>query len=154
MISGVNRDVSFWDSIAFHPEVAPFVFLDHPRSSLSVLIEDEKNVPFSSDHGGVLFVKTDHLGSVYEMHTMFTPEGWGREVALTGAASLHNIFKTALMVFTYEQEGHWRSCPPKGHRWKSSGDFVDHGLSKRLKLWYLTRDDWLSSPVGKKIRCR
>lgn len=149
----INRDVQFWDSIASHAEVAPFVFMGAPVQSLDILISDEKNEPFASKNGGVLFVKTDHLGSIYEMHTMFRPEGWGREVAVTGAKALHHIFSKALLVFTYEQEGHWQSRPPKSHRWKSSGAFVDQGLSKKLKLWYLTRDDWLSSPVGKKIRC-
>lgn len=149
----INRDVQFWDSISSHVEVAPFVFMGVPVQSLDVLIVNENNEPFASKNGGVLFVKTDHLGSIYEMHTMFRPEGWGREVAVTGAKALHHIFSKALLVFTYEQEGHWQSRPPKSHRWKSSGDFVDQGLSKRLKLWYLTRDDWLSSPVGKKIRC-
>lgn len=150
----INRNVEFWDSVAFHPKVAPFVFMDCEKQSLAPLIENESNDPFSSENGGVLFVKTDHLGSIYEMHTLFTSEGWGREVAVTGAKALHHIFSKALLVFTYEQEGYWKSRPPKSHRWKSSGEFVDQGLSKRLKLWYLTRDDWLSSPVGKKIRCR
>lgn len=149
----INRDVSFWDSIASHADVAPAVFMNCPIQSLALLISNEKNEPFSSQNGGVLFVKTDHLGAIYEMHTMFRPEGWGREVAVTGAKALHHIFTKALLVFTYEQEGHWQSRPPKSHRWKSSGEFIDQGLSKRLKLWYLTRDDWLSSPVGKKIRC-
>ena len=150
----INRSADFWDSVAFDPDVAPFVFMDAPRQSLSVLVGDESNEPFASDNGGVLFVKTDHLGSIYEMHTMFRPEGWGREVAITGAKALHHIFSKALLVFTYEQEGHWQSRPPKSHRWKSSGEFIDQGLSKRLKLWYLTRDDFLSSPVGKKSLCR
>lgn len=150
----INRSPEFWDGVAFHEEVAPFVFMGGEKQSLYSLVDDVRNVPFASENGGVLFVKTDHLGSIYEMHTMFTPAGWGREVAVTGAQALHNIFETAVMVFTYEQEGHWRSRPPKAHRWKSSGEFVDHGFSKRLKMWYLTRDDWLSSPVGKKIRCQ
>lgn len=150
----INRSAEFWDGVASSPEVAPFVFMDLPVQSLGGLVENENNEPFASDNGGVLFVKTDHLGSIYEMHTMFRPEGWGREVAITGAKALHYIFSKALIVFTYEQEGHWQSRPPKSHRWKSSGEFVDQGLSKRLKLWYLTRDDFLSSPVGKKSQCR
>lgn len=149
----INRNVKFWDAVAQHESVAPFVFMGTEKQSLAPLIECEKNIPCASTTGGILFVQMDHLGLIFEMHTMFLPDGWGREVAMFGACALNRVFEKAQMVVTYEQEDHWRSRPPKSHRWKSAGSFVDHGLPKRLKMWYLTKEDWLSSPVGKKTRC-
>lgn len=150
----INRDVDFWDSVARHPEVAPHIFCGLDILSLSPLIDDERNRPFASKHGGVIFVSVDHLGMVWEMHTLYTPEGWGREVAVNGKGFVQELFKEASMILTHEQEDNWRTVPPKSHGWKAAGDYTEAGLPKRLKLWILTREAWFASPVGRKMQCQ
>lgn len=150
----INRDVEFWDSVARHPEVAPNIFCGMDILSLSPLIDDERNKPFASEHGGVIFVSVDHLGMVWEMHTLYTPEGWGREIATNARIFASEIFKAASMLITHEQEENWRTSPPKSHGWRPAGEYKDVGLPKRLKLWTLTREAWVASPVGRKMQCQ
>lgn len=150
----INRDVGFWDAVARHPEVAPFIFMGREPETLAPLIQDPRSKPYASDHGGVLFLPVDALGFVVEMHTLFTPEGWGREVALNGKRFVQDVFQSVSLILTHEQEGHWRSRPPRSHGWVQCGDFKDAGFSHRLRLWALTREAWIASPVGRKMQCR
>lgn len=149
----INRDVAFWDAVARHPEVAPHIFMGHAPTTLAPLVLDPKARPYASEHGGVIFVPVDALGFVFEMHTLFTPEGWGREVAINGKAFINDLFQTASLVLTHEQEGHWRSSPPKSHGWIQTGDFQDVGMPLRLRMWALTREGWKASPIGRKMQC-
>ena len=150
----ICRDVQFWDSVACHEAVAPHVFMGSEPRSIGSLIENERNLPFASENGGVLFVGLDALGMVREMHTMYRPEGWGREVAINGKSFVQEVFQTASLIMTHEQEGNWKSRPPLSHGWKPSGDYCDIGLSCRLRLWVLTKDAWIASPVGRKMQCQ
>lgn len=151
----ICRDASFWDAVAQHDAVAPHIFMDmEERPSLSPLIENPSNLPFASENGGVIFVGLDALGLVREMHTLYRPEGWGREVALNGKAFVNEVFKTASVIVTHEQEGNWRSVPPKSHGWKSADEYCYIGMSKRLRLWILTKEAWIASPVGRKMQCQ
>jgi len=150
----INRDVAFWDGVACHPDVAPHVFMGREPSTLAPLINHVGVLPLASSNGGVLFVSIDPLGMVREMHTMYKPEGWGREVALFGKQFIEEAFKVCSLITTNEQEGHWRSSPPKSYGWKSSGDFREAGLPKRVRLWLLTYEAWIASPVGRKMQCQ
>lgn len=149
----INRDVAFWDRIAQHPEVAPHIFMGRAPETLAPLIENPAARPYASANGGVIFLPVDHFGFVVEMHTLYVPEGWGREVAVNGKAFVQDMFRTASLILTYEQEGHWRSSPPRSHGWQASGDFKDAAMLCRLKLWVLTREAWVASPVGRKMQC-
>lgn len=144
----VERDAAFWDRIADHPEVRPWVLLE---GSLAHLIQDDRAMPLATDHGGAIFWNVDGLGFVVEMHTLFTPEGWGREVAMFGRACIRQVMSTASLILTHEQEGYWRSRPPRSHGWKPFGDFEDAGFPRRLKLWGLSRQSWLESPIGRRV---
>ena len=146
----ICRDVAFWDRIARHPEVAPHIFMGCEPETLAPLVLNPKARPYASEHGGVIFLPVDHLGFVVEMHTLFTPEGWGREVALFGKRVMPDILQTASLILTHEQDGRWQSRPPRSHGWKASGDFKDVGMPRRLRLWALSREAWLASPVGRK----
>lgn len=150
----ICRDVTFWDRIASHPDVAPHIFMGRDPETLSPLVTNPLAKPYASDNGGVIFSPVDHLGFVVEMHTLFTPEGWGREVAISGKRFVADVFRTVSLILTHEQEFHWRSRPPRSHGWQACGDFVDAGMACRLKLWALTREAWSASPVGRKMRCQ
>lgn len=150
----INPDPVFWDGVASHPQVSPHVFMDREPESLAPLLEMQGVIPMASENGGILFMTRDPLGMVYEMHTMYKPEGWGREVAKAAKTFMHEMFKTASVLVTQEQEGNWRSCPPKSHGWQIAGDYCNVGLSKRLRMWVLTKQAWMASPVGRKMQCQ
>lgn len=147
----INRDADFWDSVANHPEVAPFVFMGADKVSLAGLVESDGCLPLASENGGLLFVKMDLVGLVRELHTMYRPEGWGREVAKNAPIFMDEAFKHCSLITTHEQEGRWRTRPPKSHGWKPAGDYKDCGLRYKLKLWILTKEAWYASPVGRRF---
>jgi hypothetical protein len=150
----ISRDVDFWDRVATHPLVSPHIFMGKAPQTLAPLVTNPKARPYASENGGVIFLPVDALGFVVEMHTLYAPEGWGREVALNGKRFVDDVLKTASLIITHEQESHWRSRPPRSHGWASAGDFIDAGLSARLRLWTLTREAWVASPVGRKMQCQ
>lgn len=147
----ICRDVEFWNRIATHPSVAPSVFMGLPVVSTAPLVENENNLPLASENGGLIFVAVDHLGLVMELHTLYTPEGWGREVTSHARLCFRDVMKDTSLVITHEQEGEKQTKPPLSYGWKPAGDYTDVGLPRRLKLWILTREAWLASPVGRKL---
>lgn len=149
----ICRDVAFWDRIANHPEVAPHIFMNREPETLAPLVLNPLARPYASENGGVIFSPVDHLGFVVEMHTLYQPEGWGREVAISGKAFVQDVFRTASLILTHEQEGHWRSRPPRSHGWLACGEFKDVGMGCRLKLWTLSREAWSASHAGRKMQC-
>jgi hypothetical protein len=143
------RDVAWWDAIASHPEVAPHVFMGMAPMTLEPLVSRDDVLALRSENGGVLYVPVDHCRTIYELHTMYHPDGWGREVAKAARSFMAAAFELADMVITYEQEDNWRSKPPRSHGWASQGDYRDCGFASRLRLWTVSKDAWLSSPIGR-----
>lgn len=150
----IQQDHRFWDEIAQHPEVAPHVFVDREPETLQPLLSMPGTIAMASENGGIIFMTRDPLGMVYEMHTLYRPEGWGREVAIAAKQFMQEMFKAASVIVTQEQEGNWRSCPPKSHGWQVAGEYCSVGLSKRLRMWVLTKQSWITSPVGRKMQCQ
>lgn len=149
-----NRDASFWDAVAAHPQVAPGVFMGLDQVSAAPLIEAESSIPLASENGGLIFEAKDHLGFTYELHTLYRPEGWGREVNRHAKDCFAYVFERASVIVTHEQEGQKQTRPPLSFGWRPAGEYKEVGLPRRLKLWILTRDAWMSSPVGRKLQCR
>lgn len=147
----VDRDPQFWIDVAEHPAVAPHVLFGHSGLLVGDIVQDERVVPFRSEHGGYLFVKLDGLGRVYELHSLFTPEGWGREALQAAKHAFSAIMKTAALVVTYEVEGNWRSRPPKSFGFAPAGDFTDSPeLGLPVRTWTLTHQAWIASPVWRR----
>lgn len=145
-----NRDPAFWVGVASHPEVAKTLHGATPQqvADLAVL---ERTLPLASEHGGFLFVQLDSLGRLYELHTLFTPEGWGREVNRAGKDALQIVFKTAQAVTTYETAD-WRSRPPKSFGFRPCGAFAPSPYGD-LRTWIVTKDAWEASPAGRSRQC-
>lgn len=148
----IRRDVAFWDRIASLPEVAPHIFLGKGPQSLGPVIENPAVRPYASENGGLIFSPADDHGFVMDLHTLYAPEGWGREVAKFSKLAFADIFRTASLILTHEQEGYWRSRPPRSHGWQACGDYTDCGFPRRLKLWSLSREAWNASPIGRKTQ--
>src|SRR5690606_41931560 len=99
-----------------------------------------------------LFCRLDGLARVWELHTLFTPEGWGREVLSGAREAFSTLFaRGAQVVTTFEVAGWWRSRPPLTFRFKPAGGVEPSPLGS-VKTWVLTRDAWEGSPV-RRMRC-
>lgn len=149
----VSRDGPFWEAIATHPQVAPRVLMGEPVAGLSEFVERADVLPLATESGGFIFHSLDSVGLVRELHTMFRPQGWGREVALGAREAFSRVFADgAQLVVTYEQFGWWRSRPPLSHGWKPAGDFTFTPFGA-LRLWSLSRTAWKASPVFRRAAC-
>lgn len=145
-----DRDPTFWQAVAEHPDVAPHVFLGSGPLALDEIIGHPSVVPLRAEHGGFLFCQLDGFGRVYELHTLFTPEGWGREVLFAAKAAFAEMFaRGAQVICTYEVEGWWRSRPPRSFGFQRAGDFGEVAAS-RLSTWILTQSAWESSPARRR----
>lgn len=147
-----QRDPGFWQAVAEHPEVAPHVFLGHGPVSLAELVAHESVCPLASDRGGFLFCRLDAIGRLWELHTLFTPEAWGREVFVSAIQALSQMFQgSAQVVTTYEVEGWWRSRPPKSFGFQRAGDFrAVPQIGAALSTWILTKAAWEQSPAHRR----
>lgn len=141
-----ERDPAFWCQVATHPEVSPRVTLGR-GVDFDFVLSIPGVVPLAAEHGGLIFVPQDAIGRTYEMHTLFTPEGWGREVAKAAKAANEWMRQRGAQVLTtYQVEGNWRSQPPKTHGWRAAGEFAETPLGS-LKTWVLLMSDWVASPA-------
>lgn len=145
----LERDPKFWTEVAEHPAVAPHVLFGHSGLLMAEVVQNPRVLPFRSEHGGYLFVKLDGLEKVFELHSLFTPEGWGREAYETAAYAFATIFITAHMVVTYEVEDNPKSRPPKTFGFVPVSDFSDVEFG-RVRTWILTQQAWNASPVRRR----
>jgi hypothetical protein len=147
-----ERDPTFWNAICEHPEVKPHVTLGH-ELDLSEVVTNPTVTPLASEHGGFIFIRLDGLGRVYELHTMYTPEGWGREVASAAKQAFSRIFSAgADLVVTHEVRGNRRSQPPLSFRFAPASAFHHvPQLAAELRTWVLTRSAWEVSPARQRM---
>jgi hypothetical protein len=147
-----DRDLSFWREVSEHPAVKPHVSLGK-AFDIAPMVQSPKVTPLRAENGGFLFVRLDGLGRVYELHTMFKPEGWGREVLLALKAAVAEMFhRGAHLITTYEVEGNWRSQPPKTFRFEPAGEFAHSDeFNASFRTWLLTKSAWEGSPAAKRM---
>lgn len=144
----LNRDPAFWNAVADHPSV---VHAKHGHEvDAGALAMREDITPLASEHGGFMLRKLDVFGTIYELHTLYTPEGWGREVSNAKKAMCRRIFETASLIVTHETE-HPQSRPPLSFGWKQAGE--TNSEIGRVRLWILTKEAWEQSPAGRR-ECR
>jgi hypothetical protein len=146
-----DRDHAFWNAVYEHPAVKPHVSLGHDVDIITPLLANPAVTPLRAEHGGFLFVRLDNLGRVHELHSLFTPEGWGREVLQALKEAVSEMFaRGAQVITTYDVEGNWRSRPPKTFRFQPCGDYAP-ALGVNLRTWVLTRADWEASPARRSM---
>lgn len=143
-----ERNPAFWDWVCSDPAVSE-TLMGATADQVGTLAGLPQTLPLASEHGGFLFIAIDSLHRVYELHTLYRQEGWGREVHGAGKAALTRLFETGCEILTtYEVEGHWRSRPPKTFGFVPAGEFFPTPFGN-LKTWFLTRSGWTSSPAGR-----
>ena len=140
-----ERDPAFWRDIASHPDLADTMMGLSPDQVAEIATRTNV-LPLASDNGGFFFGAVDGLGMVLELHSLFRPAGWGREVATAGKQALTWVFQAAQAITTYEVHGNDHSRPPRSYGFAMAGDWQMTNLGA-LRLWVLTRTAWQSSPA-------
>lgn len=147
----IERDRVWWQRIACHPEVYDAIGGAAGVSSLLWAVGQPGVMPIADDHGGYVFAEI--RPGVLELHSLFTPEGWGREAMRAGNHALGFVFsRGAGCVITYEIEGNPRSRPPKRAGFASQGAWVEGALGQ-MRMWILTADAWGASPFSRGDSC-
>ncbi len=148
----VERDPAFWVGVAAHPALAGAMLDLAPEAVGSIALRADV-MPLAADHGGFLFVKSDPLGFTCELHTIFTPEGWGREALMAGIQAIHAVWLCGYQnVTTFEVESNPRSRPPKTFGFIQCGDWRETPVGP-LRLWTLNRLGWNQSPAARRSPC-
>lgn len=143
-----DRDPAFWTFIASHPEVRKTLFGQAPEA-VGLHVASPKVRHFSTENGGWLFVKTDSLGIVWDVHAMFVPEGWGREANAVLKHALRAMFETAQILFCYQTDSP-RSRLPLSFGARPTGGATQTALGP-LRSWVLTRAAWEASPAHRRV---
>jgi hypothetical protein len=140
-----DRDPAFWTSVLAHPALE---HMRHGQDPSIITLALDRALCLRAEHGGFLFFPADSFGLTLELHTLFTPEGWGREALEALREAIDLVFGRADLVITHETP-HPQSRPPKTFRFAPMGEFrtTPHG---RYRLWSLTRDAWLGSPARRR----
>ena len=148
----IERDPEWWRRIAGDRDVIDSL-LGHDPQPLLAAVTGEDVLPLASAHGGFLFVKRDPLGFVADLHTLFTPEGRGREALLAAVEALGVVWASGFQaVTTFEVKANPHSRPPRVFGFTRAGDWRDTPLGP-LRLWILTREAWTLSPACRRHSC-
>lgn len=140
-----ERDPAFWQAVAEHPDVRHVTkgqFVD-----MAAVVASPRVIPLASSHGGQIFVQLDGPARLFEMHTLFTPQGWGREAHAAIRQAHDYMFDEvqADLLITFETD-HPQSRAPRTFGWRPIGE-LRHGFMGPLRTWFLTREGWAQSPA-------
>lgn len=146
----IERDPEWWVAIASHPALAGALMGLRPEA-LAPLIALDGMMPVAAEHGGFLFAQLDGLGFVRELHTLFTPEGWGREVAAAGKQALGMLFDGPCRALTtVETAENPASRPPRSFGFQQIGDWSETTVGE-ARPWLLTKEAWTASPARRRM---
>ena len=145
----IERDPAFWSEVARHPALRSMLGEADPEM-IGALALREGVLPLAAEHGGFLFIRQDMLGFVCELHTLFTPEGWGREVLTAGIEALGAIWLLGFStIVTLEMRQNPRSQPPRSFGFVQAGDWREAMIGE-ARMWILTKAAWEASPAAKR----
>lgn len=147
-----DRTLDFWWPVFSAPECqAAHCGLALDPRQIQQMIENETVYPLAGVNGGYLFIKRDPFGTVYELHSLFTKPGWGREAAAIGKASLRIMWERGMQVlFAAEIAG--LATPPRSYGWKLAAKEFRETPFGATRTWILTRAMWETSPAYKYAR--
>lgn len=147
----IERDPAFWRAVAWHPAVRPCL-LGMPPNEVGRQAIRTDVIPIAAEHGGFLIFRKDPLGFTVELHTLFTPEGWGREVHQAAWEALILIWRLGHQsLFTFEAANNPRSRPPLSFGFQACGPWRETPLG-RLRQWTITQQSFAASPAANRRR--
>ena len=145
----IERDPAFWTAVAEHPAVRSKLAGVSP-AAIGSLASRREFLPIAAEHGGFLLQRRDELGFAWELHTLFTPQGWGREAVVAGIEALGLMFGAdACLISTFEMKDNPHSRPWKGLGFAPAGDWRRTPVGE-LRLWILTKAAWAESRAAKR----
>jgi hypothetical protein len=145
----VERDPAFWSRIAAHPAMAGALMGATPEA-VGAWAQREEVLPLASAHGGFLLTRLDPLGMVAELHTLFTPEGWGREVVLAGISAIGAVWMCGFQtIVTLEMRANPRSRPARTFGFQRCGEWKATPWGD-ARQWLVTRESWNASPASQR----
>jgi hypothetical protein len=146
----VERDAGFWTGVAAHPEVAPRLGPMVSGPALAAYVARPDVLPLAAEHGGFLFARRDRLGFCAELHTLFTPEGWGREALGAAVEAINAVWLCGYqVVLTFEAEANPLARPPASFGFTRAGEWRETPVG-RLRAWIVTQDGWRASPAARR----
>lgn len=117
---------------------------------LDAVLAHPSVTPVWCGHGGFLFHALDHLGFVYDLHAMFSSDGWGKHVTKALFSALNAVFDQGARIVTVtELSGKPMSRPPLSFGFRPIGEFRQTSMGE-ARSWLLTQDAWISSPAFKR----
>jgi len=141
----LDRDPAFWRWVLADPEVSKGLLGADPEQVIQLLAQPHVK-PLASENGGYVFIQMDQRGRAFELHSLFRPEGWGRETLLSGKQAARQMFSSgAKLLMTHEVEGQWRTRPPRSFGFAPAGEPEDG-----RRTWVLTQLAWNASPAGRR----
>ncbi|HEY5107212.1 MAG TPA: hypothetical protein VII73_10650 [Caulobacteraceae bacterium] len=148
-----ERDPAFWYEIASHPALEG-ALMGLSANQVAETAMQASILPLASDNGGFFFGRMDALGLTVELHTVYRPAGWGREVSVAAKQAFTWVFGVAQVIVTCEVSRNHRSSPPRSFGFAIAGDWQITPIG-RLRPWVLTRRAWETSPAHRRlISCR
>lgn len=143
-----ERSAAFWHGIASHPEVSEVLGV-FSFDQIAAVVGRHNVTPLASEHGGFWFVAIDSFARVCELHTLFTREGWGREVHGAAKAAFNHMFAGPCdLIVTSQMRDNPRSQPPRSFGFRQVGEYGPTHLGD-ARTWVLTREAWAASPGGR-----
>lgn len=143
-----ERDPAFWQAIADHPDVRHIAY-GH-AIDMGEIVCQPAVIPLASAHGGLIFTQRDPFAAVYELHTLFTPNGWGREAhdaAISAFAEMFGVRRAGL-IFTYETE-HRQSKAPRSFGFERAPGAIPSPIGQ-VTVAVLTAARWFQSPAWRR----
>ncbi|HEY2051208.1 MAG TPA: hypothetical protein VGH03_17855 [Caulobacteraceae bacterium] len=145
----IERDPDFWTRVASDPAVAVALGGMAPEA-VGAWAGRAEVLPLASAHGGFLLTRLDPLGMVAELHTLFMPEGWGREVVLAGIAAIGAVWTCGFQtIVTLEMKANPHSRPARTFGFQRCGDWKATPWGD-ARQWLVTRESWNASPAARR----
>lgn len=145
----IERDPAFWVRVASHPKVA-VALMGEPPEGVGAWAQRSDVLPIASTNGGFLLTRLDPLGMVAELHTLFTPEGWGREVVLAGIAAIGAVWACGFQtIVTLEMRANPHSRPARTFGFQRCGEWTATPWGD-ARQWLVTRESWNASPAARR----
>jgi hypothetical protein len=148
-----ERNPDFWMDVLSDPAVVAAMRYSPDRDSLAQSLARDDILPLAAQHGGFWFNTLDPFGRVSELHTMFTPAGWGREVHAAAKEAFTRVFSetSCVLIVTHEVGANPRSRPPLSFGFRCVGPMMGTDtFIGDARTWLLTVDAWFASPAGRR----